>query len=293
MIGTGAVKWDSGRCVDNGFMSVSFLQQFLRYYLCIMCYDIDTIVYRAVKHARSKGFSEGTIDEMVRELLEQWYGPEHFHASGFDHPEVVCITNDRGLKLEKMRWGLVPGWVKSMEEANRLRNQTLIARGESVFGKPSFRQAARTGRCLVPLAGFYEHFHKNKKTFPHHISRRDGDVLLLAGISETGMSPESGGLEKTFAIVTTEANAMMKGIHNNPKADGPRMPVLLDAAGQRIWLDPASGEAELIALLVPAGEDVLDSHTVRPLRGSRAVGNQPEAIEPYHYPELDEPLTLF
>lgn len=258
-----------------------------------MCYDIDTIVYRAVKHAKSKGFGEGAIDEMVRELLEQWYGPEHFHASGFDHPEVVCITQEGELRLEKMRWGLVPSWVKSTDEAAKIRNQTLIARAETIFEKPSFRQAARSRRCLLPLGGFYEHFHKNKKTFPHHIERSDGDVLIVAGVWELGLNPETGALEKTLAIVTTEANAMMASIHNNPKAAGPRMPVVLDAVGQRIWLDPGSHEEELKQLLKPAPESLLTSHTVRPLRGARAVGDQPEAVEPYHYPELDEPLTLF
>ena len=258
-----------------------------------MCYDIDTLVYRAVKHAKSKGFGQGTIDEMVRELLEQWYGTEHFHASGFDHPEIVCIINERGLRLETMRWGLVPSWVKSAEEASRIRNQTLIARSETIFEKPSFREAAKKRRCLLPLAGFYEHYHKNKKTFPHHIARRDGDVLIIAGIWENGLNPESGAFEKTIAIVTTEANDMMKEIHNNPKAAGPRMPVILNAEAQRLWLDSDSTEDELMKLLVPAEENLLEAHTVRPLKGNKAVGNQPEAIEPFHYPELDEPLTLF
>ncbi|MFM9986638.1 MAG: SOS response-associated peptidase [Flavobacteriales bacterium] len=258
-----------------------------------MCYDIDTIVYRAVKHAKSKGFGSGAIDEMVRELLEQWYGPEHFHASGFDHPEVVCVTNEHGLSLEKMRWGLVPAWIKSAEEASKIRNQTLIARAESIFEKPSFREAAHKRRCLLPLGGFYEHYHKNKKTFPHHIARKDGDVLIIAGIWENGLNPETAQIEKTMAIVTTEANAMMKEIHNNPKAAGPRMPVILDAVAQRIWLDPGADENELCKLMMPAPEELLESYTVRPLRGAKAVGDQAEASEPYHYPELDEPLTLF
>lgn len=258
-----------------------------------MCYDIDTIVYRAVKDAKSKGFGQGAIDEMVRELLEQWYGPEHFHASGFDHPEVVCITNDEVLKLEKMRWGLVPGWIKTPADASRIRNQTLIARAETIFEKPSFRDAAQNRRCLLPLGGFFEHYHKAKKTFPHHIVRKDGDVLIVAAVWENGINPETNQLEKTFAIVTTEANAMMKEIHNNPKAEGPRMPVVLDAIGQRIWLDTTSDETALARVFRPAKDDLLVSHTVRPLRGSRAVGNQPEAIEPFRYPELDEPLTLF
>lgn len=258
-----------------------------------MCYDIDTIVYRAVKEAKSKGFSTGAIDEMVRELLEQWYGPEHFHASGFDHPEVACIVRGDHMEIQKMKWGLVPSWVKSKEEAAKIRNQTLIARSETVFEKASFKEAVRYRRCLLPLGGFYEHQHKFKKTFPYHIDRRDGDVLILAAIWESGLSPDQDGFEKSFAILTTEGNEMMTEIHNNPNATGPRMPLVLDAQGQRIWLDAHSTEDEIKQLFKPAPNDLLKAHTVRPLKGARATGDNPQAVVYYHYPELDEPLTLF
>ena len=51
-----------------------------------------------------------------------------------------------------MRWGLVPHWAKDESIGAKLNN----ARSEGMADKPSFRQAVRRRRCLLPASGFYE-----------------------------------------------------------------------------------------------------------------------------------------
>jgi putative SOS response-associated peptidase YedK len=82
---------------------------------------------------------------------------------------------------------------------------------------------------------------------PYAIARADGDPMAFAGIWEGWRSPE-GEILRTFAILTTTANAQMAVLHE-------RMPVILERADWPGWL----GEAEVDprTLLRPLGEGVL------------------------------------
>ncbi len=55
-----------------------------------------------------------------------------------------------------MHWGLIPSWVKTETEAKEISIHTMNARAESITQKPSFRQSAKTNRCIIPITGFFE-----------------------------------------------------------------------------------------------------------------------------------------
>src|SRR5258708_6851210 len=55
-----------------------------------------------------------------------------------------------GKELLPMRWGFVPAWAP--DDAGAMIN----ARSETAAGKPTFREAFRQRRCLIPADGFYE-----------------------------------------------------------------------------------------------------------------------------------------
>ena len=54
--------------------------------------------------------------------------------------------------LDSLRWGLIPSWAKDPKIAYK----TINARVESVDTAPSYRQAFKKRRCLIPSDGFYE-----------------------------------------------------------------------------------------------------------------------------------------
>ena len=58
----------------------------------------------------------------------------------------------RTLVLDALKWGLIPNWAKDPKIANK----TINARAESVDTAPSYRQAFKKRRCLIPSNGFYE-----------------------------------------------------------------------------------------------------------------------------------------
>lgn len=148
-------------------------------------------------------------------------------------------------------WGLVPFWSKDGKNQGKLIN----ARAESIGEKPSFREAFKRRRCLVPADSFYEwRTLPNRKKVPYRIVRSDGRLLFFAGIWERWRNPD-GGEKHTFSIVTTDANADLEALHD-------RMPVILvDADSRQQWLHTEDPE-ELAALLRPAPDGLLRFYRV-------------------------------
>src|SRR5690606_15346293 len=114
-----------------------------------------------------------------------------------------------------MRWGLLPSWAKDQTIAARLIN----ARAETAAEKPSFRSAMKARRCLVPVDGFYEWEKVGDGKQPYFIRAANDAPLALAGLWEHWTSADGESIQ-TFTILTTEANDLIRPIHE-------RMPAIL------------------------------------------------------------------
>ena len=64
----------------------------------------------------------------------------------------VIVPEAGGLIYKTMRWGLIPFWAKD----EKIGNQLINARVETVAGKPAFRAAFKDRRCLIPASGYFE-----------------------------------------------------------------------------------------------------------------------------------------
>ena len=151
--------------------------------------------------------------------------------------------------LQMLRWGLIPWFAEVMKGGAKLIN----ARAESVATKPSFREAFRKRRCLVPADGFYEWRTEGKLKQPYLIQRRDREPFAFAGLWERWVPktrPPDPPYIDSFTIVTTSANSLLKPLHD-------RMPVILALEDCARWLDRGSTEVELKALLKPAPDSLL------------------------------------
>jgi len=182
--------------------------------------------------------------------------PKRWNVTPQSMVPVVYQTRAGERVAELMRWGLVPSWAKDPSIGNRLVN----ARSESAFDKPSFRQALRRRRCLLPASGFYEWQAVAGGKQPWYFSARDGAVLALAGVFEAWRPAPDAEWLLSCCIVTTSANALMAPVHD-------RMPALIERAAWARWLARDVQEPKAIApLLAPPAPDALQAWPV-----SRAV----------------------
>lgn len=160
-------------------------------------------------------------------------------------PIAIVREGNDGRHFALVRWGFVPGWAKEVAPGKPLIN----ARSDTIFEKPSFRNAIRRRRCLVPADGFFEWQGDvpGKKT-PWFIHRPDNGLMAFAGIWEHWMGADGSELE-TAAIITTDANALIGTIYH-------RSPVIIDPRDFDTWLDHGNDNTDAIApLLRPAPDD--------------------------------------
>lgn len=172
--------------------------------------------------------------------------------------------------LSQLKWGLIPHWAKDAAIGNRMIN----ARAETLTEKPSFREAFKSRRCVIPASGFYEWQKKGTGgKQPFYFYLKDRDVFGFAGLWESWIDKTTGEELETCTIITTEANDVLKPVHD-------RMPVILKPESYDEWLDAKGTNTDrLQKLLVPYSADEMDSHPV-----SRSINipdsNSSELIKP-------------
>jgi putative SOS response-associated peptidase YedK len=206
-----------------------------------------------------------------------------YHANGFNHSPLPIITADKADTIQLYHWGLIPHFIKTKADAMKLSNQTLNAVGETVFEKPSFRSYIPKKRCLVLATGIYEWMHQGKEKYPHHIYLKDQKPFAFAGIYSHWTDPVSQEVFKTYSILTTEANPLMKRIHNSKE----RMPVILHPDLERKWLNQDLLPQEIKEIIMPYDDEQMEAHTISRLITSRDQNsNVPGVMEKFDYPEL-------
>ena len=138
-----------------------------------------------------------------------------------------------GREMLVARWGLLPHWA----DPARFKANLFNARAETVDEKPSFRDAVRRSRCLVPASGFFEWKQGESPKTPHFIRRADDQPLAFAGLWGLNTKGEEPVLSCT--ILTTRPNRLMAELHD-------RMPVILEGEQLERWLDPSVQSASAL-----------------------------------------------
>lgn len=190
-------------------------------------------------------------------------------------PIAVIVLDEQGTRrFRLMRWGLLPAFVKDPKKFPTLFN----ARSEDVLNKPSFRNAVRRRRCLIPADGFTEWTGPKGHRRPYQIQPKVPQLLAFAGLYESWSAPEGGVLD-TATILTCTANGTVGALHD-------RMPVLLDRVQFDAWLDVENVSAEeALAMCGPAADDLLKATEV-PRKASQTRPDDPVK------PENEEPQQL-
>ncbi|KAF9561591.1 DUF159-domain-containing protein [Agrocybe pediades] len=219
---------------------------------------------------RDYGFD---VDEWVD---QEEYIPRYNIAPRTQAPVVRhrdADANDSLLIVQTMKWGLVPHWSKFEDKTlntTNARSENLVE-GGGMWGSLKGRK-----RCAIPCQGYYEWLTKGKEKLPHFTRRKDGRLLLMAGLYDSVVL-EGDSTLWTFTIVTTDANKEFSWLHD-------RQPVFLtnhDAVMR--WLDTSSHSwtPELSQMVQPYSDSSvpLDCYPV-PKEVGKVGTESPTFIEP-------------
>jgi len=198
-------------------------------------------------------------------------------------------TGEVRRRLAPLTWGLVPSWAKDRSIGARLVN----ARVETVGEKPAFRKAFASRRCLLPADGFYEWYtpdgHDSDtpggrsgkagrvKKQPFFLHRRDGGLLVMAGLYEIWRDPtkdrdDDSAWLRTCTVITTEATDAAGHIHD-------RMPMVVRPDVVDAWLDPTLTDPDRVRGLLTSDAADLEAYAVSTEVNS-VKNNGPELLLP-------------
>jgi putative SOS response-associated peptidase YedK len=204
---------------------------------------------------------------LPRQHLQERFGvhmpedPRYMQSNflnAFSKPFLPVITGTDNQHIQMFQWGLIPSWVKDEQTADKISKATFNAKSETLWEKPSFRNAAKYKRCLVLAHGFFEWHTSLNLKIPFYIKRKDNQAFAFAGIHEEWTNAQTGEIMKTFSIITTSANPLLEKIHNTKK----RMPVILLPEMESDWIESEQSKKDLENLLVPFPEKYLEAHPV-------------------------------
>ncbi len=210
-----------------------------------------------------------TLLEKLGALLEAGALPASRYniAPGGRIPAIRNVGPTATHEFTALHWGLTPAWARDAA------NPVINARAESLTEKPTFRDALRSRRCLIPASGFYEWKAQGRSRQPWLFRLRNEIPFALAGLWETWRAPDGETVE-SCAVVTTAPNALMTPIHH-------RMPAILaDLAAWDAWLDPRITTYDALApLLRPFSAEAMTATAVAP-RVNNTRHDAPDCLLP-------------
>ena len=177
----------------------------------------------------------------VVSLIEPLNVPPRFNGAPGQEQWAIRQNPKTGERtLDRLWWGLIPHWCKDADGGRKPIN----AKAETVASLPTFREAYRRRRCLVPIDNFFEWraIKGLKPKQPYAIGMKSGEPFALAGIWENWQRPGTDEWVRTFAIITTNSNDLIRPIHD-------RMPVIIPPIHYDRWLSPPDPDPR--DLLVP------------------------------------------
>src|SRR5262249_17339298 len=153
--------------------------------------------------------------------------PKYNGAPGQEHWIIRQNPKTGERTLDRLWWGLIPYWCKDTSGGRKPVN----AKAETVASLPSFRDAYRRRRCLLPVDNFFEWkaVKGAKAKQPFAIAMQSGEPFALAALWENWQRPGTQEWIRTFAVITTTANELVRDIHD-------RITVIIAPASFDRWL---------------------------------------------------------
>ena len=181
--------------------------------------------------------------------------------------KAPVITSQNPRQLQLFRFGLTPFWARkpmflfnARAEGNRNKENDPDFKGaKDIINKPAFRKPIRSQRCLIPADAFIEGTTNEglSKPFLVYLTEKQRP-FSFAGLYDVWINPDTGEEVKSFAIITTTANELMKKIPHH------RSPVILFPSQEQQWLNNKTPLSDVTAMLKPYPSDLMNAYPVSP-----------------------------
>ena len=172
---------------------------------------------------------------IIEELMVDEWQVEDYTPSYNIAPtqNSLVLVQEKGSRIiRSMKWGLIPAWSKNELYGSKMIN----ARIETVTTKPSFKSLIPKYRCIILSDGYYEWKQSGGRKVPFFIQKKDGGLMLFAGLWTTWSMSSKKGF--TYTILTKKAQENISAIHD-------RMPALIDKSKAEIWINPENRFSEV------------------------------------------------
>jgi putative SOS response-associated peptidase YedK len=229
---------------------------------------------RVIQKSRPGELSLAIVDGM-EERDNRWSNvPPRYNGAPSQDLWIIRrnpTTGERSLDL--LRWGLIPHFCKERPKPPPINAaaETLLTKTVPSETRPFFAEAYRRRRCIMPIDGFFEWkaVKGEKIKQPFAIAMKDGSPFGLGALWENWQDPKTGEWLRTFCVVTTRANSLVREIHS-------RMPFILGPADYARWL---SDEEDPRDLLKPHRSEPMTMWPVS-TRVNSPKNDDPAVIEP-------------
>jgi putative SOS response-associated peptidase YedK len=236
-----------------------------------MCYTVD-----------NKNSKKEVSIKLKKEVKTDQEALEAAFLSGFAHPKMYVVKQENPDVIDIARWGLVPSFISDASKAKEYFINTLNAKAETIFEKVSYKQSIMPRRCLIPVSGFFEWRDINKVKYPYYITIKSQDIACIGGIYDNWVNRQTGEIQTTFSMVTTDANPLMAKIHNLKK----RQPLLLNEVDAKTWIDSSLKEQDIIQLMKPLDEEQMQAYTIKKISPKNVDVYSEDIKKKFEYPEL-------
>ena len=205
------------------------------------------------------------LEELQNEFSNEISGnfPAKYNISPGQSPVVISLKKNN-FYLNKIHWGF---------KVSKLGKLVINARSETIIEKPLFKNLFLQNRCLIPANSWFEWDNEKK---PYLIKHKKNDIIAFAGLQRIEENQE-----RSFVIITTDAEKDLKKIHN-------RTPLVIKKENFLLWL--GNDYEKAYNFLKPMNSNEYTFHPVSPKVGKISNDNI-SVTEKYH--EKESQLNLF
>jgi putative SOS response-associated peptidase YedK len=163
------------------------------------------------------------------EDLERYNPLPNFNVCPGHIMPIVVSAND--VYFKPSTWGVTLNF--------GAKNQLLInARSETIAEKKTFSSVLYSGRCIVPMDGYYEWRRSENTLLPYYIHFENRMLVAAAGLNFINSDTN----ENHFIVLTRPSEGSLRDIHD-------RMPVFLEENECKDWLTPLLNSGDILSIL--------------------------------------------